>query len=112
MRSSPSASSTVEVLTNSALTFSNVVDGAGGLIKTEPGTLTLAGSNANTYAGTTTVNDGKLILKKPDGTNAIPGALVVGDSVGAANADQVQWSASDQIPDTAPIENWPLASGK
>jgi len=44
-----------------------------------PGQLTLAGANANTYASTTVVNEGTLLLNKTSGSTAIPAALVIGD---------------------------------
>jgi fibronectin-binding autotransporter adhesin len=50
-------SSTIE-LTSDTSTFSGGVEGAGGFIKTGAGTLVL--SNTNTYAGTTTVQNGTL----------------------------------------------------
>ena len=98
-----STNSTVQVDTNSALTFSGVLDGVGGLVKTGPGALTLAGSSANTYTSATVVNEGTLVLNKTAGTNAIPGALTIGDGVGGNNADFVQLLASNQISNSAPI---------
>jgi len=49
---------------NGTGTFSGVISGTGGLTKSGSGTLTLGGATANTFTGTTTVNDGTLLLQK------------------------------------------------
>lgn len=72
------------------------VRGTGGLIKAGPGILVLTGSTANFYSGTTTVNEGTVLLGKPLGTNALAGPLVVGDGVGS---DKVILTADNQISD-------------
>src|SRR5439155_6630073 len=89
--------STVLTETNTSLTLSNVLSGAGGLVKTGPGLLTLAGTNANTYSGATLVNEGTLLLNKSMNITALPGLLVIGDSIGGANADIVRLAADNQI---------------
>ncbi len=56
----------------------NQITGSGtSLFKLGAGTLTLSGSLANSYGGTTYVSDGTLLLAKPAGTVAVPGDLVI-----------------------------------
>jgi autotransporter-associated beta strand protein len=76
--------------------LSGAISGAGGLVKTNAGILRLAGSNANSFGGTTTVNQGTLVLAKTGGA-AVTGALVIGDGVGGADADVVRLEAAQQI---------------
>ena len=85
--------------TESDVVFSNIVSN-GGITKTGTGQLTLTGGSANTYSGTTTVNDGTLVLAKTAGVNAIAGGLTIGDGT---NSDKVSLGASDQIADTAVV---------
>ncbi len=66
---------------------------ANGLIKFGTGTLAFAGNASNTYTGTTTVNEGSLLLEKSGTAVAIPGPLVIGDAAGSINSalpNQVQ----------------------
>ena len=88
---------------NGTVELSGVISGLGSLSKEQPGTLTLSGTNANTYAGTTTVEGGTLLLNKSPGVPAIPGALFIGDGVGGANADVVRLQANSQLSDLATI---------
>lgn len=98
-----STNATVLVQTNTALTLSGVIGGTGGFSKSGDGWLTLAGTGNNTYAGTTTVAQGTLLLGKTAGLNAIPAALVVGDNAGGFLADVLLLAADDQIADSAPV---------
>jgi fibronectin-binding autotransporter adhesin len=82
--------------------IAGAVDGPGGLTKVGGGSLSLRGTTANTYQGTTTVNDGTLLLEKLAGTIAIPGNLNVGDGVGASD-DRVSALQADQIADHAVV---------
>jgi fibronectin-binding autotransporter adhesin len=79
-------------------TRSNTITGAGGLEKSGAATLTLSGSNANTYSGVTTISGGTLNLNKTAGTNAIAGSSVV---VGSGATLLV--SASNQVIDSASV---------
>lgn len=73
---------------------------AKGLVKAGDGTLTLSGSTANTYTGTTTVNDGTLVLNKSTNTTAIAGNLMIGDGSGL---DTVRIAANEQIANNATV---------
>ncbi len=97
------SNATVLVQTNTALTLSGVIGSTGGFSKSGDGLLTLAGTGNNTYAGTTTVAQGTLLLGKTAGLNAIPAALVVGDNAGGITADMLRLAADDQIADSAPV---------
>src|SRR5262249_18457245 len=60
------------------LTLSGVIAGTGNL--SINGGVTFAGSAPNTYNGVTQVNAGVLTLNKSANTNAVPGALIMGDT--------------------------------
>jgi fibronectin-binding autotransporter adhesin len=73
-------------------TFSGIIeDGIGTVALTKAGssTLTLAGSSANTYTGSTSVQDGTLVLAKTAAI-AVPGNLTIGDGTGAPGTAVVQ----------------------
>jgi len=83
--------------------LSGAISGAGGLIMNDGGTLILSGTNHNTYAGTTTVSEGTLLLNKSAGTNAISGPLIIGDGVGGIPTAVVRLLAANQIGDASPV---------
>ena len=83
-------------------TYGGAVSGTGAVTLTT-GSLTLSGASANTYTGTTTVQDGTLALAKTGGVTAIAGGLTVGDSTGAASSAIVQLGAANQIGDTVAV---------
>ena len=88
---------------NATTTFSGVISGVGGsLVKVGLGNFTLGGSSANTYTGTTTVNEGILLLGKASGQVSVPGNLVIGDGDGA-DLDIVRLLSDGQIASTASI---------
>ena len=69
----------IMVDTSFALHLNGPISGPGGLVETFlNGTLSLEGTTANTYAGTTTVSRGTLLLGKSYGIKAVPGPLVIG----------------------------------
>ena len=80
--------------------FSGVLSNGTGtlaLTKLGLGTLTLDGSNSNTYTGATTVSSGTLVLAKTGGAIAIGGSLAVGNSAsGTAGNATLRLGASDQ----------------
>jgi fibronectin-binding autotransporter adhesin len=67
------------------------------LIKTGAGTLRLAGTAANTYGGSTTIELGVLELAKPDGVTAITGPIVIGNSTDPAGSATLRNLASNQL---------------
>lgn len=81
------------------LNLDATISGGVALTKVGAGTLELQGVQANTNAGTTTVLGGQLNLNKraTAANGAVPGALVIGDDSGIANAARVVGMAPDQI---------------
>ena len=77
-----------------SVTLGGVIQGNGSLLKLGNNILSLTGSSANTYTGTTTVRDGTLILARSGGDRTIVGDLIIGDGGPSAI---VQLGFSDQI---------------
>src|ERR1019366_6003726 len=91
--------------TTLGLSIAAVISGGFGITKGGAGTLTLNAAAADTYTGTTTVNTGTLLLGDSGGV-AVPGSLLVGDSLGgqgANKADVVRLLASNQISSNAGV---------
>jgi autotransporter-associated beta strand protein len=82
------------------LVLSGAISGNAGLVKLGDGELTLGGTAANSYTGTTTVNAGQLTLKKSPGITAVNGPLTIGDGSGS---DEVVLDNDNQIADSAAI---------
>jgi fibronectin-binding autotransporter adhesin len=81
-----------------SLLVSGAISGPGGFTKNGIGTLTLGGTNANTFFGAVTVNAGVLALAKPGGVRAISAAgLTIGDGLGGEDADIVRFLGSSQF---------------
>jgi len=95
---------TVDVeLVADTYTFSGAISGSGGFRKDLNGTLVLSGTAPNTYAGTTVVNYGTLLLAKSVSDHTIVGPLVIGTPFYASNSAVVRFFASKQIADNAPV---------
>ncbi|RYD93321.1 MAG: hypothetical protein EOP50_11315, partial [Sphingobacteriales bacterium] len=77
-------------------TITGVIGGPGAFTKSGPGTLALAGIEANTFPGLTNVAAGTLQLNKPDGVAALMGDTEV-------NGGTLTWLQPNQIADTASI---------
>src|SRR5690606_6928303 len=79
-------------VTAGSYTFANDISGAGGLLKTGDGSLTLAGNNS--YRGLTDVAGGELVMRNGaggsvrvgDGASLTAGGLVDGDFTASADA--------------------------
>jgi autotransporter-associated beta strand protein len=87
-------------VTDGSYTLSGVIGGSGGIAKSGGGTLTLAGSVANTYAGITAVSGGTLSLNKSSGIVAVPGDLTVS---GSGTRVSLPSNLDGQIGDTAAV---------
>lgn len=86
-------------VSNGGIQFSTV-HGVGG--SGAPAPLTLRGTSANTFSGTTTVSSGYLYLNKPANVLAIGGNLNVGAANGSDDAIVIE-EADGQIPTTATV---------
>jgi autotransporter-associated beta strand protein len=86
------------------VTLGGAMTGPYSLTKNNAGTLTLAGSSPNTYAGPTSVFNGAVVLSKSAGIAAIPADLSI---YGPAT---VQFAASDQIAHGANVTLLPTAT--
>jgi len=82
------------------LNISAEIFGSAGLVKSGASILGFLGSEANTFTGTTVINDGILALAKLAGVDAIAGDVVVGDFGHRATLLLVN---SHQIADTATV---------
>ncbi len=98
-------SSTLTVFNGGSLTLPGSITGSGGLVKNGGGTLTLSSAGANTYSGTTTVNDGTLVVSTGDDffVQVIGGNLTIGDGVGAAGSAVVTFAHPAQVTQSGPI---------
>jgi autotransporter-associated beta strand protein len=89
--------STISVFTNEFLNLSGPISGTGDITKIGGGTLIFSGSTANTYSGSTFMNEGTLQLSKSAVDGAIPHDLFVGDGVGPGSSDVVRLTGGPQI---------------
>jgi autotransporter-associated beta strand protein len=89
--------------TGGTLLLNGQISGVGGISTAlTTGAITLGGTNANTYTGTTWVRDGTLLLAKDSAVvtgGAMSGALVIGEEELPANTDVVRSLACCQLPE-------------
>ncbi|MHB1079000.1 MAG: autotransporter-associated beta strand repeat-containing protein [Prosthecobacter sp.] len=90
--------SIAKALVHSSISGDNATDG--GLTKIGLGILTLSGTDANTYTGTTLIKAGEIDLSKTTGINAIAGPITLGDGTTTA---MLKLLVSEQIADTSVI---------
>jgi autotransporter-associated beta strand protein len=88
---------TISVFTNEFLNLSGPISGTGDLTKIGGGTLIFSGGTANSYSGSTFMNEGTLQLSKTVVDGSIPHDLFVGDGVGPALSDVVRITGNAQI---------------
>jgi len=89
------------------LNLAGPIGGTGDVTKIGPGTLIFSGGAANTYSGSTFINEGTNLLSKSFVDGAIPHDLFVGDGTGGALSDVVQIIG---IPQIASVANVTVAS--
>ena len=80
---------------NTGTTFAGTVSGAGGLTKAGTGTFTLSGNN--TYAGTTAVQDGKLVAASNTALGSNAGGTVVNPVGGGAQPPELTLHRAGRI---------------
>ena len=96
----------VQTPANASLVLSGPVSGTGGFRKYGPGLLRLAGPDANSFTGPSTVHGGELELYKFfNGQNvlSIPGALIIGDGDVTPGTALVRHGGPGQIVDSADV---------
>jgi len=89
--------------TSGSLLLSGAISGVGGFTKIGNGSMTLGGTNANTYTGTTVVKDGIMFLDKAASDGAMSGPLIIGEDELPANADIVRYLRNSQLPDDTDV---------
>ena len=94
-------SGTLSINTGGAPQFDGVLQNGGAskilaLTKLGGGSLTLAGTAANTFTGTTVLDNGNLFLNKPNGVPAISGNVQMGNGT-AGNQPNLRMLANEQF---------------
>ena len=86
----------------SSLTLAGPISGPGGLTEAGPGTLVLGGSGANSYSGTTLVNNGSTLVLSNTASagGAVPGNLDIYGTVQLAESYQIADTSSVTVENT------------
>lgn len=88
--------------------ITNGSSSAAGVTKTGNGTLTFSGGHANTYAGTTYINGGTLVLGQTNGVTAVAGDIVVnsGGTLSLTTNEQIANGAGITVNTGGTIAAW------
>lgn len=93
----------ISIATNKSLNIIGQISGPAGFRKYGPGTLTLKTTYTNTYAGTTEILEGNMILDGVFNQPVIPsGPLIIGPTH-PAGSQTVSYIKQQQIGDTVPV---------
>jgi len=92
-----SSNATLSVDAGDFLNLSGAISGGFDLTKTGTGTLIFSGATANTYSGSTFMNEGTMLLSKGVTDGSIPHNLFVGDGTGGSLSDVVRITDRPQI---------------
>jgi len=94
------------ISSSGSLLLNGAITGAGGFTKLNGGSVTLGGTNANTYTGSTLVRDGILFLDKDTSVvidGAMSGPLIIGEDELPENTDVVRYLHCCQLPDDTDV---------
>jgi len=92
----------IRVTSQTTVRLDGAISGGGGLLLDGPGTVTMGGG-ANSFTGTTTVNDGLLNLSKSSNVTSVAGALQIGDGAGSAGTARATITSNGQIADSSTV---------
>jgi autotransporter-associated beta strand protein len=90
---------TIRTNGTSSLTVTGLLAGDAAIDKEGTGSLIIAGTNNNSNTGTLRINEGTAVFSKPAGVNAVSGAVIVGDNIGANNSATLTYLNGNQIAD-------------
>ena len=91
------SATTIYPYSSSFISLTGAISGAGSLVKDGPGTLTLSGTNANSYVAPTIVDGGTLILNKSSSVLSVPGKLIVNSGATARLANSLQTDSTAAV---------------
>lgn len=94
------------IASSGSLLLNGAITGVGGFTKIGLGSVTLGGTDTNTYRGVTTVRDGTLLLGKDSVVvtgGAMSGPLIIGEDELPENTDIVRSLACCQLPDATEV---------
>jgi autotransporter-associated beta strand protein len=93
----------VNVPTNRSVSITGQISGPAGWTKFGPGNLVFRTTYTHTYTGAGEVRQGDLVLENVFSQTVVPGALIIGDGNGGANADRVRMLFGEGIGNTSAV---------